>query len=115
MYQLSPSDLLAVKDYLTDLLKGKKIRCSKSALRASLVPVKDKRKLRAVVDYRELNRMKTRNLDPFPLPDELLGQLGHVNIFSTLHFKTRFHQLRFKPDDAEKKHLIQNMINLNKL
>lgn len=81
LYQLSPAEMLAVKDYLVDLLKKKKIRRSKSPFGASLFFVKDKGKLRAVVDYRALNRMTKRNNAPLPRPDEMFDRLGDASFF----------------------------------
>lgn len=102
LYQLSPSELVAVKKYVVDLLRNGKIRRSKSPFGASLFLVKDKDKLRAVVDYRALNRITKRNNAPLPRPDEMFDRLAGAQYFSKLDLKTGFHQIRVKPEDIEK-------------
>ena len=101
LYQLSPVELVVVKDYVVDLLRQGSIRRSKSPLGASLFFVKDKRKLRAVVDYRALNRIAKRNNTPLPRPDEMSDRLGEAGVFSKLDLKTGFHQIRVRPEDIE--------------
>lgn len=102
LYQLSPAELVAVKDYTVDLMRKGKIRRSKSPYGASLFFVKEKGKLRAVVDYRALNRMTKRNNTPLPRPDEMFDRLGDSCYFSKLDLKTGFHQIRVRPQDVEK-------------
>lgn len=102
LYQLSPAELVAVKQYVADLLKKGKIRRSKSPFGASLFLVKEKDKLRAVVDYRALNRITKRNNTPLPRPDEMFDRLAGACYFSKLDLKTGFHQIRVRPEDIEK-------------
>ena len=103
LYQLSPTELLAVKDYVVALLQKGKIRRSKSPFGSSLFFVKDKNEpLRAVVDYRALNRFIKRNNSPLPRPDEMFDRLGGSCFFSKLDLKTGFHQIRVRPEDIEK-------------
>ena len=66
LFQLSPRELKAAKEYVEKLLKQGKIRPSKSPYGASLFFVKDKNGLRGVVDYRALNRIKKKNNAPPP-------------------------------------------------
>lgn len=102
LYQLSPAELLAVKEYVVDLLRKGKIRRSKSPFGASLFLVKEKGKLRAVVDYRALNRLTKRNNTPLPRPDEMFDRFAGSRYFSKLDLKTGFHQIRVRPEDVEK-------------
>ena len=103
LFQLSPAELEAAKEYIQDLLKKGKIRPSKSPYGASLFFVKEKGKsLRGVVDYRALNRITKRNNTPLPRSDEMLDQLGGARVFSKLDLKTGFHQIRVRPEDVEK-------------
>lgn len=102
LYQLSPAELNSVKEYISDLLQKKKIRRSRSPYGASLFFVKNKEKLRAVVDYRALNRITKRNNSPIPRPDEMFDRLGEATVFSKLDLKTGFHQIRMRPEDIEK-------------
>lgn len=102
LYQLSPAELVAVKDYVIDLLRKRKTRRSRSPFGASLFFVKKKGSLRAVVDYRALNRLTKRNNTPLPRADEMFDRLGEARLFSKLDLKTGFHQIRVRPEDIEK-------------
>lgn len=61
LYQLSPAELLAVREYFVELLRKGKKRRSKCPYGASLFFVKNKDSLRVVVYYRALNRLTKRN------------------------------------------------------
>ena len=103
LYQLSPTELKAMKDYVQDLLNSGKIRPSKSPYGAPLFFVKEKDKpLRGVVDYRALNRITKKNCTPLPRSDEMFDMLGEANVFSKMDLKTGFHQIRVKKEDIEK-------------
>ena len=76
LYQLSPLELSSMKNYVQDLLNKGKIRPSKSTYGAPFFFVKDNGKpLRAVVDYRGLNRITKRNNAPLPRSDEMFDML----------------------------------------
>ena len=103
LYQLSPNELKAMKNYVEDLLKNGKIRPSKSPYGAPLSFVKEGDKpLRGVVDYRGLNRITKRNNSPLPRSDEMFDMLGEAKYFSKMDLKTGFHQIRVKTEDIEK-------------
>ena len=103
LYQLSPAELKAAKDYVIELLNNGKIRPSKSPYGAPLFFVKEKNnKLRGVVDYRALNRITKRNNAPLPRSDEMFDLLGEAKYFSKLDLKTGFHQIQVRPEDVEK-------------
>ena len=102
LYQLSPAELKAAKEYVEDLLKKGKIRRSKSPYGAPLFFVKEPDKLRGVVDYRALNRITKKNNAPLPRTDEMFDRIGGAKVFSRLDMKTGFHQIRVKPSDVEK-------------
>lgn len=102
IFQLSPAELLATKEYVTDLLKKGKIRPSKSPYGAPLFFVKQKGQLRGVIDYRALNRITKHNNAPIPRTDEMFDGLGQAQLFSKLDLKTGFHQIRIAPEDIKK-------------
>lgn len=102
IFQLSPAELLATKEYVTDLLRKGKIRPSKSPYGAPLFFVKQKGQLRGVIDYRALNRITKHNNAPIPRTDEMFDRLGQAQYFSKLDLKTGFHQIRIAPEDIEK-------------
>lgn len=92
LFQLIPADLLATKEYITDLLRKRNIRPSISPYGALLFFVKHKDKLRGVVDYRALNRITKKNSSPLPRSDEMFDRLGKAKYFSKMDLKTGFHQ-----------------------
>ena len=102
LFQLSPVELEAAKEYVEKLLKSGRIRPSKSPYGAPLFFVKQNGKLRGVVDYRALNRLTKKNNAPIPRSDEIFDRLGGAKFFSKLDLKTGFHQIRVKPEDIEK-------------
>lgn len=102
LFQLSPAELIATKEYITELLKKKKIRPSVSPYGAPLFFVKQKGKLRGVIDYRAPNRITKRNHAPIPRTDEMFDRIGKSKCFSKLDLKTGFHQIRIRKEDIEK-------------
>ncbi len=103
LYQLSPVELQAMRQYVQNLLKSGKIRPSKSPYGAPLFFVKEKnKKLRGVVDYRALNRINKRNNTPLFRSDEMFDMLGNAKVFSIMDLKTGFHLIRVKPQNIEK-------------
>lgn len=103
LYQLSPAELLAAKDYITENLKSGKIRPSKSPYGSPMFFAKEKDgSLRGVVDYRGLNRITKRNSTSVPRSDEMFDRLGQAKVFSKIDLKTGFHQIRIRPEDIEK-------------
>ena len=85
-----------MKGYVVDLLRSGKIRRSNSAFGASLFFLKHKESLRAVLDYRALNRITKRNNYPLPRADEMLDRLGKARPFFKLDLKTGFHHIRVR-------------------
>ena len=102
LYQMSPAELKATKAYVESMLKSGKIRRSSSPYGAPLFFVKEPGKLRAVVDYRALNRITKRNNAPIPRTDEMFDRIGGASVFSRLDLKTGFNQIRMRPKDIEK-------------
>ena len=103
LYQLSPAELQAGKGYIKKNISCGEIRPSKSPYGAPLFFFKDRHKpLRAVVDFRSLNRITKKNNSPLPRYDEILDRLGGANIFSKMDLKTGVHKIRAKPEDFEK-------------
>lgn len=103
LYQLSPAELLAAKEYIEENLKSGKIRPSKSPYGSPMFFAKEKDgTLRGVVDYRAVNHITKRNSTAIPRTDEMFDRLGRAKYFSKIDMKTGFHQIRVHPDDVEK-------------
>lgn len=102
IFQLSPAELLATKEYVADLLSKGKLRPSKSPFGAPLFFVKLKGKLRGIIDYRALNGRTKANYAPILHTDEMFDSLGKASYYSKLDLKSSFHQIRIYPEDIEK-------------
>ena len=103
LYQLSPRELGAAREYIADLLRRGVIRPSTSPFGAPLFFAKQPgRPLRAVVDYRALNRITKKNNAPLPRADEMFDRIGGCKYFTKMDLKTGFHQIRVKAEDIEK-------------
>lgn len=87
-----------MNEYLVELLRKGKLRRSKSPFCASLSLVKEKDKLRAVVDYLVLNLLTKRNNAPLPLPDKMFHRLAGARYLLRLYLKTWFHHIFFRPE-----------------
>lgn len=93
---------MATKEYVTDLLRKGKIRPSVSPFGAPLFFVRQKGKLRGVIDYRALNRITKANHGPIPRADEMFDRIGRSKVNSKLDLKSGFHQIRIREQDIEK-------------
>ena len=103
LFQLSPAELEATKQYITELIQKGKIRPSRSPYGAPLFFVKQRgRKLIGVVDYPGLNRITKKNSTPIPRTDEMFDRLSSAKYFSKLDLKSGFHQIRIRREDVEK-------------
>ncbi len=70
---------------------------------AFIVPRKDNRPGRLVVDYRALNKITIPDASPLPHAEDLLQELGKgYQYFSKLDLKSGYHQFRIPPADRAK-------------
>lgn len=91
LYQISPAEMSAVKDYVTGLMKNGNIRPSRSPYGAPIFFVKHKGKLRAVTDYRALNRITKQKNVSLPRSDEMFNRLREATCFSKMELKVCSH------------------------
>ncbi|KAL8099110.1 hypothetical protein AgCh_031696 [Apium graveolens] len=79
------------------------IRPGVSSWGAPLLFVKKKdSSMRLCIDYRELNKPTIKNRYPLPRIDDLFDQLKGAVHFSKIDLRTRYHQLKIKPEDIPK-------------
>lgn len=103
IYQLSPAEQKALRDYLDDALRRGIIRESTSPAGAPIlfIPKKDGT-LRLCVDYRGLNQVTVKNRYPLPLISELLDRLNGAKVFSKLDLKDAYYRIRIREGDEWK-------------
>ncbi|GJT92182.1 putative nucleotidyltransferase, ribonuclease H [Tanacetum coccineum] len=79
------------------------IRPSSSPWGAPILFVKKKDgSFRMCIDYRELNKLNIKNLDPLPRIDDLFDQLQGLQYLSKINLRSGYHQLRVHEDDIPK-------------
>ncbi|CAF1664132.1 unnamed protein product, partial [Adineta ricciae] len=90
---------------IDEFLEAGLIRESNSpyAAPAFIVPRKDDRPGRLVVDYRALNRITIPDASPLPHGEDLLQELGKgYTCFNKLDLKSGYHQFRLRSADCAK-------------
>jgi hypothetical protein len=76
IYHLTPKEDAALKEYITEHLRKRYIRPSKSSMASPFFFVDKKDgKLRLVQDYRKLNEITVKNAAPLPLIPDLIDKL----------------------------------------
>jgi hypothetical protein len=103
LYNLSETELKALKEYIDRNLRRGWIRSSTSPFGAPILfTKKSDGSLRLCVDYRALNRMTIKNRYPLPLISELLDRIKGKKYFTKLDLRDAFHQLRVAMGDEWK-------------
>ena len=102
-YRMAPAELRELKAQLEELLSKGFIRPSISPWGAPVLFVKKKDgSLRLCIDYRQLNRVTIRNQYSLPRIYELFDQLQGSRVYSKIHLRSGYHQLRVQESDVPK-------------
>jgi hypothetical protein len=102
-YRMVSLELKELKEQLQELLDKSFIFLSTSLWGAPVLFVKKKDgSMRMCIDYRELNKVTIKNRYPLPRIDDLLDQLQGVRVFSKVHLRSDYHQVRVKEEDIPK-------------
>ena len=103
IYNLSQTELTALREYIDENLAKGFIRHSKSPAGAPILFVKKKDgSLRMCVDYRGLNKITKKNRYPLPLISGLLDQLGQAKIYTKIDLRGAYNLVRIKEGDEWK-------------
>ncbi|KAL8105920.1 hypothetical protein AgCh_029652 [Apium graveolens] len=102
-YRMAPVEMKELAKQLQELLEKGVIRPSVSPWGAPVLFVKKKDgSMRPCIDYRELNKLTIKNKYPLPRIDDLFDQLKGAKYFSKIDLRSRYHQLKIKPEDIPK-------------
>jgi hypothetical protein len=100
IYALTHPEREALKEFISEHLKKKYIRPSKSPYAAPFFFIKKKDgKLRPVQDYRKLNEWTIKNRYPLPLIPELIARVKGSIIFSKFDVRWGYNNVRIKEGD----------------
>lgn len=103
LYQLAPSELRSLKEFIDENLAKGYIRPSKAPCGAPVFFVKKKNgSLRLVVDFRALNAITRPDAYPIPLTNELLDRLKAAKVFTTLDMRWGYYNVRVREGDEWK-------------
>jgi hypothetical protein len=102
-YRMPPNELVELKIQLGELLQKGLIHPSSSPWGCPTIFVKKKdQSLRMCVDYQPLNVVTIKNKYPLPHIDILFDQLSKVKVFSKIDLRSRYHQIKIRPQDIPK-------------
>ncbi|GBG80599.1 hypothetical protein CBR_g31059 [Chara braunii] len=103
VYRMSPRELEELRKQLDELLEKGWIRPSSFPFGAPVLFVPKKEgKLRMCIDYRGLNAITVKNVEPLPRIDDLLDRVQGAKYFSKIDLKSGYHQIEVHPDDQYK-------------
>jgi len=103
-YRMAPKELAELKTQLQELLQKGFIQPSSSPWGCPALFVKKKdQTLRLCVDYHPLNEVTIKNKYTLPRIDLLFDQLAGAKVFSKIDLRSRYHQIKIKPEDVPKK------------
>jgi len=102
-YRMAPKELAELKTQLQELLQKGFIQPSSSPWGClALFVKKNDQTLRLCVDYRPLNEVTIKNKYPLPRIDLLFDQLARAKVFSKIDLRSRYHQIKIRPEDVPK-------------
>ncbi|GBG41849.1 hypothetical protein CBR_g75153, partial [Chara braunii] len=103
VYRMSPRELEELRKQLDKLLEKGWITPSSSPFGAPVLFVPKKEgELRMCIDYRGLNAITVKNVEPLPWIDDLLDRVQGRKYFSKIDLKSGYHQIKVIPDNQYK-------------
>jgi hypothetical protein len=102
-YMMYVEELKELKKQLTELQEVGYIRPSSSPWGALVLCVQKKDgSQRMCVDYRSLNDVTVKNKYPLPRIEDLFDQMRGARVFSKIHLRSGYHQMKIRPSDIPK-------------
>ncbi|GBG59611.1 hypothetical protein CBR_g49875 [Chara braunii] len=103
IYRMSPPELDELRRQLKELTDKGWIRPSTSPYGAAVLFVPKKGgPLRMCIDYRGLNVITVKNVEPLPRIDDLLDRVHGCRYFTKIDLKSGYHQIVVRPEDQHK-------------
>jgi len=103
VYRLTPPEMTALKEYITDGLKRGTLQRSEAPDACSFFFIDKKdSKLRPVQDYRPLNAITRKNAAPIPLIPELINKLLGARFFTKLDVRWGYNNIHIQEGDEYK-------------
>ncbi|GBG65832.1 hypothetical protein CBR_g53804 [Chara braunii] len=103
IYRLSPAELDELRRQLKELTEKGWIRPSTSPYGAPVLFVPKKGgPLRMCIDYRGLNAITVKNVEPLPRIADLLDRVQGCRYFTKIDLKSGYHQIAVRPEDQHK-------------
>ncbi|GBG74610.1 hypothetical protein CBR_g19018 [Chara braunii] len=103
IYRMSPAELDELRRQLKELTEKGWIRPCTSPYDAPVLFVPKKGgTLRMCIDYRGLNAIAVKNVEPLPRIDDLLDKVQGCRYFTKIDLKFGYHQIAMRPEDQHK-------------
>ena len=102
---MAPAELKELKAQLKDLLDKGFVPPSISQWGALIFFVEKDGSVRTCIDYRQLNKVTTKNKYPLPQINNLFNKLQGANYFSKINLISKYLQLRVRGEDIPKAEL----------
>ncbi|GBG68112.1 hypothetical protein CBR_g2663 [Chara braunii] len=103
IYRMAPADLDELRRQLKELTEKVWIRPSASPFGSPVLFVPKKGgTLRMCIDYRDLNAITVKNVEPLPRIDDLLDRVHGCKYYTKIDLKSGYHQIAIRPEDQHK-------------
>ena len=103
VYNISQNKLVALRNYIADVLKKNWIRFSSESIEASVLFIKKSDdNLRLYIDYRELNEIIIKNKYSLSLFSETLKRFVKARKFIKINIRNAYHRIRIRKNDEWK-------------
>ncbi|GBG81481.1 hypothetical protein CBR_g32471 [Chara braunii] len=103
IYKMSPAELEKLRKQLETLTSKGWIRPNTSEFGAPVLFVpKGNGEFRMCIDYRGLNKITRKSIEPLPRIDDLLDMVQGCTVFSKVDLKSGYHQIEMAKEDVYK-------------